>query len=185
MISVNRHLYAGKLVPMRTLSLWNMRSSVVPPLSNEHLGQYGSPLRFSVPVEGGANVWQLARMLQQKLSTSIKAGDHYLAAVATEPLLKYTVRRRSFRLSSTSLTFSGETPLKEKYGEMIVKDLHAYISASVLGPEFMGHGRLFHGRLILDFTYLDADMTYDEAKAIIEEIKSILHAAVTSPLFSL
>ena len=88
-------------------------------------------------------------------------------------------------MSSTSLTFSGESPLKTKYGEMIVNDLHVYISASDIGPECLGHGRLFNGRLILDFTYLDADMSYDEAKAIIEEIKSILHAAVTSPLFSI
>jgi hypothetical protein len=158
---------------------------VEPPLSKENLGNYVSPLRFSVPVEGGVNIWRLARVLQQKLSTAVKSGEHYLAAAATESLLKFSLRMRSFRLSSTSLAFRGEAALKAKYGEMIVKDLHVYISAFDIGPEFLGQGRLFHGRLILDFTYLDTDMSYDEAKAIIEEIKSILHAAVTSPLFTI
>lgn len=185
MISVNRHLYAGKRVPMRTFSLWDMRPSVEPPLSNEHLGNYVSPLRFSLPVEGGVNIWQLARMLQQKLSHSVRSGDHYLAATATESLLKYAVRKSPFRMSSTSLSFSGDSQLKENYGDMIINDVHVYISACEIGPEFLGHGRLFDGRLILDFTYLDADMSYDEAKAIIEEIKSILHTAVSSPLFSI
>jgi hypothetical protein len=185
MVAVNRHLYAGKRVPMRTISAWDMRPSVEPPLPNEHLGNYISPLRHSVLVEGGSNVWQLARLLQQKLSRSLQAGEHFTAAAATESLLKLATSMRSFRLSSTSLSFSGESRLKANYGEMIVNDLHGYISACDIGPEFLGQARLFNRRMILDFTYLDADMTYDEAKAIVEEIKSILHAAVTSPLFSI
>lgn len=185
MIAINRHLYAGRRVPMRTFSLWNMRPSVEPPLSNEHLGNYVSPLRFTIPVEGGTNLWQMARLLQQKLFRSLRSGDQFLAAVATESLLKLALGRKAFRISSTSLTFSGEARFKEKYGEMTVHDLHAYVSACGIGPELLGNGRIINGRLILDFTYLDADMSYDEAKAIVEEIKSILHTAVTSPLFSI
>jgi hypothetical protein len=183
MIAVNRHLYAGKNVPMRTSSLWNMRLYVEPPLQNENLGSYMSLLRHSVPVEGGVNVWQLARSLQQRFYRSLKSGDHFVAAMRAESLLKRIIRTRSFRMSAIALNFNGESPLKTKYGEITVNDLHSFASAYELGPEFSGQVRLFHGQLHWDFTYLDADMSDDEARAIVEEIKSILNSAVTSPLF--
>jgi len=183
LIAVNRHLYAGKNVPMRMFSLWNMRPYVEPPLQNENLGSYMSLLRHSVPVEGGLNVWQLARSLQQKFYRSLKSGDPFIAAMRTESLLKRMILTRSFRMSATALNFSGESQVKTQYGEFAVNDLHGYASAHDLGPEFSGQARLFHGQLIWDFTYLDADMSDDEARAIVEEIKSILNSAVTSPLF--
>ena len=183
MIAVNRHLYAGKNVPMRTISFWDLRSSVEPPLKNENLACYMTPLRHSVPVEGGVNIWQLAHSLQKKFYYSLKSGDQFVSANMTESLMKMTTGMRSFRLSSTALNFVGDSQVKPEYGEIIVNDLHGYISAIDLGPEFSGQARLFNGHLIWDFTYLDADMNADEAKAIAEEIKSILNSAVTSPLF--
>ncbi|MFT3891763.1 MAG: hypothetical protein QM730_09040 [Anaerolineales bacterium] len=183
LIAINRHLYAGKNTPMRTYSLWNMRPYVEPPLQNENLGRYTSPLRHSVLVEGGINVWQLARSLQLKFYRSMKAGDHYVAAVRIEALLKRMLRTKSFRMGATALSFNGELPVKRKYGEMSVTEMHSFISAYDLGPEFSGQVRIFQGELHWDFTYLDTDMSPDEARAVVEEIKSILNFAVTSPLF--
>ena len=86
-------------------------------------------------------------------------------------------------MGTTALNFNGESPVKSKYGKMNITEMHSYISAYDLGPEFSGQVRIFHGQLHWDFTYLDADMSPDEAHAIVEEIKSILNSAVTSPLF--
>jgi len=183
MVAVNRHLYAGKPVPMRTFSFWDMRPYVEPPLKNENLACYMSILRHSVPVEGGINIWQLARSLQRKFYYSLKSGEHFVAATWIESLLKMATSLRSFRVGSTALDFSGEIPLKTEYGTIRVNDIHGYTSAYDLGPEFSGQARLFNGQLIWDFVYLDGDMSSEEARAIAEEIKSILNSAVTSPLF--
>lgn len=185
LLAVNRHIYAGQSVPMRTFSFWDMRSYVEPALPNENLGSYISALRHSIPVEGGVNVWQLAHTIQQKFYRSLKAGDHFIAALRIEALMKRMIRKKSFRMGTTALNFYGDSHLKTKYGEFTVEELHGYSSAYALGPEFSGQARFFNGQLTWDFTYLEADMTPDEAKAIVEEVKSILNSAVTSPLFSI
>lgn len=183
LVAVNRHLYAGRYVPMRTISFWDMRPYVVPPLKNESLACYISMLRHTVLVEGGINIWQLAHSLQRKFYYSLRSGDHFVAATMTEFLLKMVTGMRSFRMSSTALSFNGDSQLKTNFGEIILLDLHSYASAYDLGPEFSGQARLFNGQLIWDFVYLDADVTSDEARAIIEEVKSILNSSVTTPLF--
>ena len=183
MIAVNRRLYAGKNIPMRTFSFWDIRPYVDPPLKNEDLACYVSMLRHTVLVEGGINPWQLAHSLQWKFYHSLRSGDHFVAATLTESLLKMVTAMRSFRMGATAVNFNGESPLKENYGEIILNEIHGYTSAYALGPEFSGQVRFFNGQLILDFVYLDVDMSNDEARAILEEVKSILNSAVTSPLF--
>jgi hypothetical protein len=183
LMAVNRHLYAGKNVPMRTFSLWDMRPYVEPPLPNENLGSYISVLRHSISVEGGVNVWQLARSLQQKYYHSLQSGEHFIAATTIEWLVKRMIRKKSSRMGATALNFHGDSQLKTRYGRSTLDDLHGYVSAYDLAPEFSGQARFFNGQLTWDFTYLEADMSPDEAKAIVEEIKSILNSDVTSPLF--
>jgi len=182
LIAVNRHLYAGKNIPMQTFSFWDMRPYVEPPLSNEHLGSYISTLRHSIPVEGGVNVWQLARSLQQKFYRSLKSGEHFVAAATLETLVKSLTNMKSFRMGATALNFHADSQLKTRYEKFTVHELHGYVSAYALGPEFSGQTRFFNDQLVWDFTYLEADMREQEAQAIVEEIKSILNSAVTSPL---
>ena len=185
MIAINRHLYAGKQIPMRTFSFWNMRPYAEPPLKNESLACYISMLRHTVSVEGGINIWQLARSLQWKFYRSLRSGDHFVAAMLTESLLKMATGTRSFRMGSTALTFNGESQLKANYGEITVNDIHGYVSACDLGPEFSAQVRFFNGQLVWDFVYLDNDMSSDEARAIAEEVKSILNFSATIPLFNI
>ncbi len=183
MIAVNRHLYTGESVPMRTFSFWDLRPYVEPPLKSESLACYISLLRHSIPVGGGINIWKLASTLQRKFCLSLKSGDHFVAATMTEPMLKFITSMRSFRMGSTALNYHGESQLRPNYGKIGVTDLHGYVSAYDLGPEFSGQVRLFDGQLIWDFTYLDNDMNQDDAIVIVEEIRSILDSAVKSPLF--
>ena len=61
---------------------------------------------------------------------------------------------------------------------ILVDGVHGFVSAYDLGPELSAQAHIFNNQLFLDFVYLDADMTIDEAIAITEEIRTILSHAV-------
>src|SRR5215208_1385567 len=75
LLAVNRHLYAGQQVPMRTLLYASLRPYVQPPLGDEDLACYISLLRHTTLVSGGVDFWSLARSLHRKIDTSLKSGD--------------------------------------------------------------------------------------------------------------
>ena len=178
LLAVNRELYAGQRVPMRTLSFVNLRPYVKPPLSDQELASYSSALRYTVQVEGGLDVWQLARDLHARIYSSLKAGDKFVANLIAEPLIKLVTRLNSFRMSATALNYNGVVPIEPSYGAMKVTGVHMFVSAYDLGPELSAQAQLFGDQLFWDFVYLDADMTRDEAIAITEEIRTILSHAV-------
>ena len=178
LLAVNRELYAGQHVPMRTFSFANLRAYVDPPLSDEELACYISMLRYTVPVEGGIDFWQLARDLHEKIYSSLKSGDKFVANLMTKSLIKVVTGLKSFRMSATALNYNGVVPIEPSYGTMKVTGIHGFISAYDLGPELSAQALLFNDQLFWDFIYLDADMTRDEAIAITEEIRTILSHAV-------
>lgn len=178
LLSVNRHLYAGQQVPMRTFAFVSLRPYVQPPLGDEDLARYISPLRYTASVSGGADFWSLARSLHRKIDSSLKSGDKFVAATLAEPLMKMVTHSRSFRLAATALNYSGVVPVQPVYGSIRVMGLHGFVSAYNLGPEFSAEARIFNNRLFWDFTYLEADISREEANAIVEEIKSILKSAL-------
>jgi hypothetical protein len=178
LLAVNRHLYAGQQVPMRTLSFASLRPYVQPPLGDEDLACYISPLRYTVLVSGGADFWSLAHNLHSKIYASLKSGDKFVAATLAEPSMRRVTVSKSFRLASTALNYNGVVPVQSVYGSMRVMGLHGFVSAYDLGPEFSAEARIFNNQLFWDFTYLQADMSREEATAIVEEIKSILNSAM-------
>ena len=178
LLAVNRHLYAGQQVPMRTFSFASLRPYVQPPLGDEDLAAYISLLRYTVLVSGGVEFWLLARSLHKKIYSSLKSGDKFVAASLAEPLMKIVTGSKSFRMASTALNYSGVVPVQSVYGSMRVMGVHGFVSAYDLGPEFSAEAQIFNNRLFWDFIYLEADMSRDEANAIVEEIRSILNAAL-------
>ncbi|MCI0553494.1 MAG: condensation domain-containing protein [Anaerolineae bacterium] len=178
LIAVNRELYAGQQAPMRTFSFANLRSYVDPPLSDEELACYISMLRYTVEVEGGIDFWTLARDLHEKIYSSLKSGDKFVAAAMTESLIKMITGLKSFRMSTIALNYNGVLPIETSYGNIKVTGVHGFVSAYDLGPELSAQAQLFNDQLFWDFMYLDADMTRDEAIAITEEIRTILSHAV-------
>jgi hypothetical protein len=177
LLAVNRRLYAGQEVPMRTFSFASLRPYVQPPLGDEDLACYISLLRYTVLVSGGVDFWSLARSLHMKLYSSLKSGDKFVAATLAEPLMKMVTRAKSFRMAATALNYSGVVPLQSVYGSIRVMGLHGFVSAYDLGPEFSAEAQIFNNQLFWDFIYLEADMSREEANAIVEEIKSILNSA--------
>jgi len=135
-------------------------------------------LRYTIPVEGGIDFWQLARHLHEKIYSSLKSGDKFVANLMTEPLIKMVTGLKSFRMSATALNYNGVVPIEPSYGNMKVTGIHGFVSAYDLGPELSAQALLFNDQLFWDFIYLDADMTRDEAIAITEEIRTILAHAV-------
>jgi hypothetical protein len=178
MIAVNRELYAGQQSPMRTISTANLRAYVDPPLNDEELACYISMLRHTVQVEGGIDFWSLARDLHKQIHASLKSGDKFFAAAMSEWLIQMITELKSFRVSTTALNYSGASPMDASYESIKVTGVHGFLSAYNLGPELSAQAQLFNDQLFWDFTYLDADMTRDEAIAITEEIRTILLHAV-------
>ena len=178
LLAVNRHLYAGQQVLMRTFSFASLRPYVQPPLGDEDLACYISLLRYTVLVSGGVDFWSLARNLHKKIYSSLKSGDKFVAATLAEPLMKMVTRAKSFRMAATALNYSGVVPVQSSYGNIKVMGLHGFVSVYDLGPEFSSEAQIFKDQLFWDFMYLEADMSREEAKAIVEEIKSILKAAL-------
>ena len=178
LLAVNRHLYAGQQVSMRTFSLTSLRPYVEPPLGDEDLTCYISLLRHAVQVNGSADLWFLAHNLQKKIYSSLKSGDKFVAATLAEMSMIRLIQSRSSRLAATALNYSGVVPIQSVYGRMRVMGLHSFVSAYDLGPELLAEAQIFNNQLFWDFSYLEADMSREEANAIVEEIKSILHSAL-------
>ena len=174
LLAVNRELYAGQPVPMRTFSFANLRPYVKPPLSDKELASYTSTLRYTVAVEGGIDFWQLARDLHTKIYSSFKSGDKFVANILAQPMIELVTRRKSFRVGAAALNYNGLVPVQPSYGVMKVTGIHMFVSAYDLGPELSAQAQLFTDQLFWDFVYLDTDMTRDEAIAITEEIRTIL-----------
>ena len=178
LLAVNRELYAGQPVPMRTISFANLRPYVKPPLSDQELASYTSMLRYTVQVEGGIDFWQLARDLHIRIYSSLKSGDKFVANILAEAFIKLVTTSKSFRVGATALNYCGVVPVQPNYGVMKVTGIHMFVSAYDLGPELSAQAQLFNEQLFWDFVYLDADMTRDEALAITEEIQTILAHAI-------
>jgi hypothetical protein len=176
LLAVNRHLYAGQPVPMRTLLYTSLRPYVQPPLGDEDLACYISLLRYTTLVSGGVDFWSLARSLHRKIDTALKSGDKFVAAMLAEVLMIRLTRSKSSRLAAIALNYSGVVPVQTSYGTIRVTGLHSFVSAYDLGPEVFAQAQLFNNQLFWDFTYLQEDMSHEEAVAIVEEIKSILNS---------
>lgn len=174
LLALNRTLYAGQHVPMRTFSFADLRPYVKPPLSNDDLACYISMLRYTVSVRGEMDLWELARELHRKIHASLKSGDKFVAHVMAESLMKAVTRLRSFRMSAAGLNYSGVVPVQPEYGKIRVTGLHGFVSGYDLGPELSAQAQIVNNELILDFLYLDLDMSQNEARAITEEIKGMI-----------
>ena len=174
MIAVNRELYAGQQAPMRTFSFANLRPFLNPPLDDDALASYTSMLRYTIQVEGGIDFWALARDLHRKIRASLMAGDMFVAAAMTEPLMQMVIELKSFRISTTALNYKEAVQIDASYGSMKVTEVHEFASAYDLGPELSAQAHIFNNQLFWDFVYLDQDMTREEAIAITEEIRTIL-----------
>jgi len=174
LLSVNRHLYGGEKLPMRTFSFADLRPYVEPPLDAENLGCYISMMRYTVDVGGEIDFWSFAKNVHKKIYASLKHGDKFIASAMSESLLKMLVKLDSVRLCASALNYNGTVSVQTSYGQIKVLEMHGFVSAHEFGPEMASQAQLFNDDLIWDFAYLEEDMDQEKAKAIVEEIKGIM-----------
>jgi len=177
MLAVNRHLYNGKRLPMRSMTFVNLRNQVRPLLGEKQLGLYISPIRQKIILDGSADFWPLAHKMQEEISRSLRSGEKYLTVSMTEALLKMLSKSQAMRLCHSALNYSGVIPVKTEIGAIIVKGVHSFISPHKFGPQFSGEALIFREKLILDVVYMDHDMDGVQANLIIDETRNIIQAA--------
>ena len=178
LLSVNRHLYEGAALPMRTFSFADLRPYIEPPLPAENLGCYISMMRYTVDVHGRADFWPFARDVHKKIYNSLKFGDKFIASAMAESLLKMLVKLDSVRLCASAVNYNGAVSVQPTYGKIKVIEMHGFVSPHPFGPEMASQAQLFNDQLFWDFGYLDADMDHDTAVLIVDEIKEIMRSAV-------
>ncbi|HEY5731775.1 MAG TPA: hypothetical protein VIS72_17135 [Anaerolineales bacterium] len=178
LLSVNRHLYAGEKLPMRTFSFADLRPHVEPPLHAENLGVYISMLRYTVDVGGSFEFWSLARNLHNKIYASLKSGEKFAASALSKSLLTMLTKLDSVRLCASALNLHGTLPVRTNYGKIKVLAIHGFVSPHAFGPEMASQAQLFNDQLFWDFAYLEEDMNQDTAKAIVGEVEEIMKSAV-------
>lgn len=178
LLAVNKILYAGENAAMQTFSFADLRPYLKPPVPPEDLGGWVTLFRIPVDVDGKMNFWDLAKLLHQKITVSLKRGDKFNAYLTSEGLLKMMTRLDKFRFGSSAINYSGVIQIAPHYGNIQVNSIHGFVSAYDLAPEFSSQARIFNDEIIWDFIYLDTDMDASTANQLVQEISSILENAV-------
>jgi len=178
LLSVNRHLYAGEKLPMRTFSFADLRPYVEPSLHPENLGCYISMMRYTMDVNGKVDFWSFAKYVHKKIYASLKSGDKFVASAMSESLLTMLVKLDSVRLCASALNYNGTVPVQTSYGDIKVLEMHGFVSTHAFGPEMASQAQLFNDRLFWDFAYLEEDMDREKAKAIVDEIEGIIKPSI-------
>ena len=177
-LAVNRHLYGGRVMPMRTVTFATLRPYVVPALSEPTLSPYITMLRYTVMVDPARGLWDLARELHSRIESSFRRGQKFVAAKTTERLISMANRLQAFRLGNAAMNYNGSPNLEPEYGRISVVGLHGFISSVRVGPEYAAQVSLVNEELSWDFTYMESDMDRSLAQRIADEIRTSLdHAA--------
>lgn len=178
LLALNRTLYAGEALPMRTFSFADLRPFTVPPTPEQDLGSYIAMLDYAIDLKKGEDVWLLAARLHAKIYTSLKRRDKFAAVLMSESLLKMMTGMKVMRFGAAALNYTSYVPLKPAYGEIHVTGLHGFVSAFDLGPEISSQARLFNDEIWWDFIYLETDMDANTVEGLLDELVKILKDAV-------
>jgi len=178
LMAVHKHIYEGKKVPLRSFSMANLRPYLIPPLPGKHLGAYFAMMRFTLRMKKNPRFWDVAREINDIMHRSVKRGDKYAFNLLGAMMMKTLLKLKAFRMAATAVSYTGPVKLEKVYGETVVKNIHAFVSNFVLGPEYTAAVRLFNRQFYWDILYLDSDMGFAEAKVLADEIVKILETAI-------
>jgi hypothetical protein len=176
-LAVNRHLYGGRAMPMRTFTFATLRPYLIPALTEPTLSPYITLLRYTVMVAQARGLWDLARDLHSQIESSFRRGHKFVAAKSTEQMIRIANRLQTFRLANTAMNYNGPLTVGPAYGRISVLGLHGAISTVGVGPEYAAQVSLFNEELWWDITYAESDMDHALAQRIADEIRSSLDDA--------
>ncbi|WNJ20599.1 condensation domain-containing protein [Pontibacter sp. G13] len=166
----------------RLISFADLRSGLVPAVSRNPLGCYVSMLRASVPIASLANSTELARNIRRAMFKAGRNGEPFIMSWMSRYLMKFVLKARNMRLGVVALSFIGKLDLQRHYGEISLHNVNAYITNNPMGPEIGVFGKILFGSISLDFTYLPAETSHEQAQELVAEILQKLHEMAHSDL---
>lgn len=177
LMAAHKHLYKNQNLPLRNFIFANLRPYLKPPLGVEYLGSFFSMMRFTISMKENPRIWELASEINDIVYTSVKRGDKFCSNLLSLPMMRAILRFRAFRMGTTAVSYTGPLSIERNYGNIRIKNIHAFVSNFVLGPEYTAQTRLFDKQFYWDILYLDSDMNEEKARIIADEIRSILDTA--------
>jgi hypothetical protein len=179
LLSVRKHLYNEAAGLYRYMSMADLRPYLDPVPPDYQVGCYISPLRYTIRVHVGDDLWSLARRINNQIYQSSKKGEKFLASVMAEGFLRMTFVLEKFRMSTTALSYGGSSSRSvHTYEPYRIRAIRGFVSNFGLGPEFSGRVGLYGDELWWDMLYLETDMNQTMGLLITEEISRMLQHAV-------
>lgn len=178
LLAVRKHLYGGRSVPLRQFSFANLRPYVKPPLGIYDLLMAISMMRLTIPMKADQSVWELADVINRLTYRAARRGDKFITNLFSHHMMKAVFRFKAFRMGVTALSYTGPGKVEPRYGSTEIQALHAFVSNFPVGPEYTTQIRLFGGEFWWDIVYLDSDMDAAKARAVADDIMTILEEAV-------
>jgi hypothetical protein len=176
LVAVHRLLYDDKPNLLRHFNFADLRQILEPRVTAEHLGAYHGMLRVTVPMPAGADLWDTASVVNQKISSAARRGDTLLSITLSPMMMRPILRRQKQRMGTTALSYTGPSRLPRRFGPIEVSSPEVFISNLSLGPEYTAQARLADGELFWNIVYLDCDMDRAMADRISDEMLDILRA---------
>jgi hypothetical protein len=174
-LSVIKHKYAHQHSGLvRVVNFAHLGQSLSPPADPEDLGCYISMLRLTIPFSPSGDVVALAAAIRRALVQAGKKDEIRLMAWLSKYLIKMSFAFKNSRLGISALSYIDQLDLEPQYGSLRLGDVQAFITNNPLGPEFAAFGKILFGRIGLDFTYLEAETTSEQAKMMVTDIENIL-----------
>ncbi|TNE53084.1 MAG: hypothetical protein EP344_15200 [Bacteroidetes bacterium] len=169
---VLQYKYEGQQVRWaRAISFADLRAALEPPVPDDILGCYISMLRLELPVQPGQEVLSLATYLQKAIFRGGRRGEPFLMFRLSKYLVRMTLWLKRQRLGVAALSFMGTLNLDRTYGPVQLDHVQAFITNNQYGPEFSAFGKILFGALSLDFTYLPAETSPEQAANMVAAIK--------------
>jgi hypothetical protein len=176
LLAVHRHLYDGEATRLRHFNFADLRQTLNPQVTEEHLGSYHGMLRVSVPMPAGADLWTTAAEVSERFSAAARRGDTFHSVRLSAAMMRPILRQRRQRMGASALSYTGPVRLPRRYGAIEISSPEVFISNLTLGPEYTAHARLADGELRWNIVYLDCDMERAKADRISDEMLDILRA---------
>ncbi len=178
LMALQKHIYNGEPTSLRYMSFADLRPYLKPPIPNYNLGSFVSMMRFTINLPSNTNIWELAEGIKNQTYSLLKKGEKFAAYRMSPFMMKATMRFKAFRMANIALSYSGPVPLNKQYGNISLKEIHAFVSNFGVGPEYTALARLFHKQIYFDILYLDTDMDQRMATTIATEITRQLDLAI-------
>jgi hypothetical protein len=177
LLAVQRCLQSGRAGLRHYFSFADLRPYLLPVPTAETVAAYVSPLRLTIPLPENADFWPLARGITRQIGAAGRRGDKFHAARLMAATMRVFLRRRSARMATVALSYTGAVRFAGESGALRVRGLHAFVSNLSIGPEFTASVKLVGERLVWDIVYLEADMDAILAKSVAGEIVRLLARA--------